>query len=498
MQFVCGQCGRRFDVDRPEAGGRVICPKCAHPVPVPPPEAELRDRGLSVGLPQRTGGFAAEARRALGRKVYVVCGNCGKSLMVPGRLTGKTRRCPSCGHSILIPLPEGLELVSEEPAGATEDIDTAARDREDEDRIVESQRRDIRGVPTARSAPAVAGPGPAGDVARDAASKSARGEPVEPARGEPVGPARKSKRTRWLRRAVVAVVGLTLLAAVGAVLYSRFAPADTDPPDGPPKLAAGGGSNVPTGAQPTTTRQVAPPPPPKSVPPRYRAVAAAAEVFAVGGYYPAAHDRAWWKLDVRITAGSDPLSFNTAGPDVTLMVGGKPIESLGAPGGGGLLPSRSTPGRASLEPDETGPFKFLFDVPQALRSASLRIAGLRPTTVSPSGAAVQPGKDGLEGVYDEQLPRNLRPLLRNPVMAAIQSAPGREVIIKRRGRLLQVFMPDAGVLGPAEPVAAGVYNVFLNYRSDTIKCRLRLFDSGRGLILYLSDQPFHQLTFRRR
>ena len=106
MRFVCGQCGRQFDVEDAPPGGEVTCPDCARGILVPPPDEQLREQGLTVVSRRVTDGFAAEARRALGQKMYVACGSCGTSLAVPTRLMGKTRRCPSCGKTILIPLSD--------------------------------------------------------------------------------------------------------------------------------------------------------------------------------------------------------------------------------------------------------------------------------------------------------------------------------------------------------------------------------------------------------
>ena len=32
----------------------------------------------------------------------------------------------------------------------------------------------------------------------------------------------------------------------------------------------------------------------------------------------------------------------------------------------------------------------------------------------------------------------------------------------------------------------------------TLKCKLRFIDAGRRVILYLADEPFHQLTYERQ
>lgn len=485
MRFVCGQCGRQFDVQDASPGGEVTCPDCARSILVPPPDEQLREEGLTVASRRVTEGFAAEARRALGQKMYVACGSCGTSLAVPVRLMGRTRRCPLCGKTIRIPLSDDQQVAEVRPDEVIEPIDTAVHDREDEERIVESDQAAAGDLPTAESAPAATLDEPAaGSRSLDELSVAVLGADSY----------EQSRPVQWGTVVGWAAVGVAVLVAAG-MLYSKLTSPQQVQPEKPGEVVQSSDPNDHGKTKPGTGKVVRPTA--KKVPARYSAVAAADAVFAADGYHAAAVGRVYWRVDVRIIAGSDPLSFDTAGPDVTLLIGGKRIESLGAPGRG-ILPPRSASNRVRIEAGQAARMVLLFDVPADARSGTLRIAGLESVTISPVVRTAAPGTGGLAGTYLEQSPRNLRPLLRDPVMAAIQSAPARKMIISPGTKTLLVTMPEAMVIGLATPAGGGVYDLILKYGEHSIQSRLRLFDSGRRMILYLSDQPFHQLTFKRQ
>ena len=44
----------------------------------------------------------------------------------------------------------------------------------------------------------------------------------------------------------------------------------------------------------------------------------------------------------------------------------------------------------------------------------------------------------------------------------------------------------------------GLYPAVLRLRDDKLDCTLRLTRDAGTLILYLSDEPFHQLTYARK
>ena len=120
MQVVCGQCRQTLEVDEQLAVGSVVCPHCEHRIPI---AASQGPAGPGDGDDAQGEGFAAAAQEAMLRKIRVVCGSCGKSLLVAPRLSGKTRPCPACTKPIRIPdLGEADEFAVAQWTAEAEDI----------------------------------------------------------------------------------------------------------------------------------------------------------------------------------------------------------------------------------------------------------------------------------------------------------------------------------------------------------------------------------------
>jgi hypothetical protein len=59
-------------------------------------------------------------------------------------------------------------------------------------------------------------------------------------------------------------------------------------------------------------------------------------------------------------------------------------------------------------------------------------------------------------------------------------------------------VPSAGVSGTGKFVSPGLYEVHLNSQGKSLACKLRLAQQGSIVILYLSDEPFRQMTYQRK
>jgi len=120
MQVVCGQCRQTLEIDEKLAGGSIICPHCGRQISTAVAQ-DSAGEGQSDG--ERGEGFAAAAQEAMLRRIRVVCGSCGKSLLVAPRLSGKTHPCPACSKPIRIPeLREADEFVVAQWTAEAEDI----------------------------------------------------------------------------------------------------------------------------------------------------------------------------------------------------------------------------------------------------------------------------------------------------------------------------------------------------------------------------------------
>ena len=102
----------------------------------------------------------------------------------------------------------------------------------------------------------------------------------------------------------------------------------------------------------------------------------------------------------------------------------------------------------------------------------------------------------VSGTYRELPPRNLKPLLKHPLMSAVQSAPRHELVIQTEDGKLSVSIPAAGVSGTASPAGDGLYTAELSNGLGKLGCWLRMVGTDK-LILYLSEERFYQLTYGR-
>jgi hypothetical protein len=217
-----------------------------------------------------------------------------------------------------------------------------------------------------------------------------------------------------------------------------------------------------------------------------------------GGYYPAALGSIYWKMTAEIRAGTDPIAFRAMGEDVQLVFAGKAVDSLGiaedTPAGQGPLPRRARQETISIGPGQSRKVTLLFEVPVGISEGELVIGKLRwPFRTKSAVEPIPPAS--LAGTFVEVAPRNLQPMLADPVMSAIQSAGLQQLAVRPNGNGLEVEIPQAHVYGLAKPAGPDVYGVGLAYGEYKLAANLRFVDGGRTAILYLADKPFHQITY---
>ncbi len=228
-----------------------------------------------------------------------------------------------------------------------------------------------------------------------------------------------------------------------------------------------------------------------------RAVSVQADVFANGGYAPARSKRVYWKVSLTINAGEYTRVFDSAGADAILTIAGKEYESLGSVVDDANLPRRARAERIEIAQGKTSRATLLFEVPAAARAGRLAIEDAGEVAVGP--VELQPTVDAgiLAGEYVESPPRNLKPLLRNPVMAALQRSANHKLTLARAGDdQWTVRIVPAGVTGSASMVG-GILQADIELEGSSLPCKLRPIRDGSGLILYLRDEPFSQITYRR-
>ncbi len=223
------------------------------------------------------------------------------------------------------------------------------------------------------------------------------------------------------------------------------------------------------------------------------------DLFAADGYYPAPPDMAYLKTAVTVSAKGSALEFDSHGTDVTLSYGdNQQVTSLGLVAPSRLVPVPSHKMHVRVEPGQSRKMTFLFLVPaQKLPRGKLLVHGVgtAPTPKVALGKAPEAG--ALAGRFTEAEPRNLKPLMTDPVIAAVQGARGQELFVHQRRDTLHVYITPGSVRGVAKPVGKGVYETVLKHGKDQRECRLRLAPDGETLIVYFADKPFHQMTYTR-
>ncbi len=508
ISVTCPQCGKTVQVSARVAGRKARCKACDAPLDIPYP-----DDIEAVELPRPKHG-AKET---------------GLELVAPGEMpVAPPTETPDERDAMLDLLPEPIQdTVDDEGTHQPMPV------------VIPLTQQEIppRKPPHAPHTPHR----PQADIAADAAAEHAETQDLPDAQAAEDATQAAAVQTGQLasavkdfqvgRKAVLArrrraarmrslawIGGIILACAVLAVSAGIFWPVlfpkqqqfvdiTDDPTPGPSNPPVGNGQQTP--ARPTTgnaiaaagnhtnshTRPVAPPPPAS---PKCDVVELVTRTFGPGGYYPAALGTIYWKLTADLTAGEEPIEFQARGKDVQLVFAGKPVDSLGVPvdsqASTALLPTMARQETIALKPKQHRRITLLFEVPTGIAEGELVIGKLKwPFKMVQGPAAIPPAN--LAGTFVEAPPRNLQPMLDNPVMAAIQAAGQQHLAVRAKGEGLEVTIPEAQVRGQASPAGRDVYALALTRGDSKLAANLRFTEGGRTAILYLDAKPFHQITY---
>jgi ribosomal protein S27E len=540
VQLLCGQCGNTLDLEDSKGGVTVDCWHCGRVLPAPLSNQEDFEAGLPDDFlePEDIVGYALLVRNAMKRKIHVACGSCGRGLTVSFALAGKKARCPACKEQIRIPFPdeegedievrpaeapETTELVAEpgrfQPAIALDDgealanLAEAAAAAEAEPvpfealaraaaefehdayhgygTAVEDENRDRLDLLAAWTAPPTAG-----------VDALAQAELTEAASAAPA----IARRQQLLKRKRVGVKGWMAVAAilavaivVGLVVAPMLLPKDSGPKVANPGRGKGGRNpkNKTPKPKPPKPKPKPPKPKPQPRPATCDVVAAWADPFAGQGYAPARPDRVYRKVTALVQAGDKKVSLKAYGSDVTLSVGGETYASLGSPASAGTLTMHPAQMTLDMKPRASRRVTFLFDLPASPASFGAAELSLQNIATIDVPAAAEPTSDipATPTEFVEAPPRNLRPMLQHPVMAAVQDAFNQTLVLSNGNAVLKIAIPQASVSGTATETGPGSYTAVLQHEESTLACRLRLLNGGKRVILYLADEPFHEITY---
>lgn len=449
MYIVCGQCGTLNAVKGPiePNTARARCSHCKHEIPL-----ALHLQGADVDrktlFPRSEVGFARLARKALRERIMVVCDSCDSRMKVGKRLAGKTVKCPSCSAEISVPY-----LDEEDKFDFSLLVAAARKEHDDRDEVVEMAASDYEKV----------------------------GEDVLLGRG-----VFKITRTRLVVFVTLYLVIMVLVLA-GGIIFKGL----RDEPPAPTGPAAN-----PTPAALPSEPVVEPDAPAPTVEPSVMLGEIRWDAFASGGYRPARPGRLYCKISVTFDGGTAGLELPNAGRAIILELSEQRYPSLGEPIEKPRVPVIAARRILRIEPGRQQDVTFLFECPPGGGAGLLQIDGLRDLVLTVPAPPETPAS--FVGSWSEALPRNLKPLLTDPVMARLQQTPEQNLHIREQGGKLLVDIPHARVAGAFDaPTTGRQTQGTLHYREHSLPCLVRLAPDGQTLLLYLSDAPMHQLTYRR-
>ena len=480
--------------------------------------------------------FAIVMQATLANKIHVNCGSCGRGLKVSLRMAGKKTTCPACGERVKLPLAgqeadRRLEkliaersaefLVSETEAPtaggpATMQFDKSElaklatyveTDGADDDLTLDIPEDDDR---MHSSADAMEG---RDILALSAAVSASSHRPTSAAEELPALQQVVKHHPRQVRtgmsgqkKAVLATVAAGILVGVGIwAAVSFLGSGKTDPDNnGASALLDPGPDDVKTPKVKTPKVKTPPPPPPKVLA-TCQAVTSSTDFFAGDGFSPAGPGQVYCRICVQVKAGDDKLELDNHGKAAVLTIGSVSYESLGEPVVKPILPTLPRKKHLIISAGETETITMLFKLPQkAVGTTEVKgvvsIGTVRPAPVKlGSPAHVLPAKAIADSSkpYVEIAPRNTRPLLSDPVMSAIQNTTPQKLLIRpgKAAGSVTLSLGSGEVTGTASQDARGLYVTKLSHNGSTLQCLLRFAYGGKEAILYLSEEPFHQLTF---
>ena len=439
----------------------VACPACDHGIELNF-ERDDEDNAFLVEegelFEDVSPGFAQLAQQMLQERVIIICGACGSKIKIGRQLAGQKIHCIACSREIFIPfLDEG------------DAFDDLMQGDEIKSEILE----------------------PLPQISRRSSSKSLKGRKARkklPKRPAPQRVQESVIKKSYIFLALGAVGFVILVAIISSFFTSDLPDPDISPPysnGGSTSNGGGSGVDVPNSNN-KSSGSIA-----LLSDPQYM-------TFAVDSRYPARAGYMFCRLEVSVTAQRSEVALDTKRIKLKLNHGecpcfGEPVDST-------VIPMLARHTAYTIRPGLSKTVNLLFEVP-ATKSFGNLVAG---NMISRLIRLNSPGRihndTTLVGRYNEAGYRNMKPLLENPVMAAVQqSEPGSLMISRVNGKQeLRIDIPKASVTGwLSSPDSRGVCKAKLSIGSEELGCKIGLLPAGEGLILYLKDERMHQITYTR-
>jgi len=543
LKILCGQCGQTSLTDEPSGDEVVCCTHCGHEVGT---NGSARQPAFDVGSEDKA--FAVVMRAALARKIHVNCGSCGRGLKVSLRMAGRKTTCPACGNRVRLPfagqdaerlIEELIAKRSPKVIASETEIPPQAFDKGAKQvvQIDESELAELATfVETDGADDDVTLEIPEDDDLMYRAADALEGReilalneaistftsPRDPSASQELPALQEAVKKlapqakagmSGQKKAVLITVAAAIWIAVGIwVVASFFGGGKPDPDEGTAAALLAPGINT-SGGNTNTTKQPKVPtaktspviPIPVKLNAICQAVTSSTDSFAGSGFFPAGPGKVFCRICVQVTAGDEKLDIDNHGKGAVLRIGLDGYPSLGEPVKS-ILPVLPRKRTISIPPRGSRTITMLFELPQKavgtsgtkgivsmgkMPAASVKLGS--PAHVLPAKAVI-----GSSSPYVETAPRNTKPLLSDPVMSAIQNTMPQKLSIRPgQNGSVKLSLGSGEVTGTARQDARGLYVAKLKHNGSTLQCLLRFAHGGKEAILYLSEEPFHQLTFAR-
>jgi len=531
--------------DEPSDDRVVCCTHCGHEVGANG-SAHGEQPAFDVGSEDEA--FAVVMRSALTRKIHVNCGSCGRGLKVSLRMAGRKTTCPACGNRVKLPFagqeaerrieeliakrsPRVIASETEIPDQAPDKkalpmVQIEASELAELATFVETDGADDEAtleIPEDsdfmhRSADALEGREILALNEAISAFTSPRGSSASqelPALQEAVQKLAPKAREGMSgqKKAAMLAVAAAVCIAVGIWVMAGFLRGEpTDPnkdnviasldPGG--NTSGGTNTNVTPRKNPTTKTKPIIPKPVKLIP-ICQAVTSSTDSFAGNGFFPAGPGKVFCRVCVQVTAGDDKLELDNYGKGAVLRIGLDSYPSLGEPVKS-MLPILPRRMRMRIHARGSRTITMLFELPQksvgtTAKKGIVSLGKIAPASVtlgSPAHVLPAEAVTGSSLPYVETAPRNTKPLLSDPVMSAIQNTMPQKLSVRPGlNGSVKLSLGSGEVTGTARQDTSGLYVTQLKHNGSTLQCLLRFAHGGKEAILYLSEEPFHQLTFAR-
>lgn len=229
--------------------------------------------------------------------------------------------------------------------------------------------------------------------------------------------------------------------------------------------------------------------------PELKLVGTSTGVLMPGRGGPAALDEVYCMITLGLRAADEAMDVRLGCQDILLETPEATYAPLGLLAGGDWRKAPVKRLRLRVNPNGYETWTVMLAVGRDFEGGTLRVGSLGEvelrTTLAPD--AVEPS-----GRYAETPPRHLKPLLRDPVMRAIQNQAQLEINVSAAGddSTRQVRLDPVRLAGKAVPVSENTYRLELNGPVGRLECHLRQVDRDT-VVLYLAPSPYHQVTFAR-